>query len=59
MTFAEVLHGGCNAPTAGAGCVWGLKWLSFPKFRNIHSPFAQSTPHILNFKLPVEISTQP
>ena len=22
-------------------------------------PFAQSTPHILNFKLPVEISTQP
>ena len=24
-----------------------------------YSPFAQSTPHILNFKLPVEISTQP
>jgi len=23
------------------------------------SPFAQSTPHILNFKLPVEMSTQP
>jgi hypothetical protein len=24
-----------------------------------HSPFAQSTPHILNFKLPIEMSTQP
>jgi hypothetical protein len=24
-----------------------------------HSPFAQSTPHILNFKLPVEMSPQP
>jgi acetyl-CoA acetyltransferase len=24
-----------------------------------YSPFAQSTPHILNFKLPVEMSTQP
>jgi hypothetical protein len=24
-----------------------------------NSPSAQSTPHILNFKLPVEISTQP
>src|SRR6266436_6315592 len=26
-------------------------------FLKIYSPFAQSTPHILNFKLPVEMST--
>ena len=34
----------------------GGRFISSP----LHSsPFAQSTPHILNFKLPVEMSTQP
>jgi hypothetical protein len=30
-----------------------------PEPQQYSSPFAQSTPHILNFKLPVEISPQP
>ena len=30
-----------------------------PRLETFISPFAQSPPHILNFKLPVEISTQP
>src|SRR6266446_904742 len=31
----------------------------FSTRKDNYSPFAQSTPHILNFKLPVEMSTQP
>jgi hypothetical protein len=31
----------------------------FMKEPNYHSPFAQSTSHILNCKLPVELSPQP
>jgi len=48
-----------NETPQGVSDEWSpIPWCKLERYL-YSSPFAQSTPHILNFKLPVEMSTQP